>query len=133
VEHALHVGAEAAAVHCVAELIGPVADPALQLANDLPAAHLDPVGGANHRGEGDLVQVMVLVEPARLVEQPPLLPPQQNGTLAPGPEKFTHPHFLACRQVGRQQVGTVYGRVLALLPRHQAGFFVREKLFVICI
>jgi hypothetical protein len=61
----------------------------------------------------------------RFHEQSPLLAAQQNGTLAPGP--------LACRQIGRQQVGTVYGRVLALLPRHQAGFFVMEKLFTICI
>lgn len=56
-----------------------------------------------------------------------------RDTLAPGPEKFAHPCLLACRQVGRQQVGTVYGRVLALLPRHQAGFFVREPLVMICI
>jgi hypothetical protein len=70
---------------------------------------------------------VVLVEPARFVEQSPLLAAQQNGTLALGPEKFTHPCLLACRQIGRQQVGTVYGRVLALLPRHQAGFFVMSR------
>ena len=41
--------------------------------------------------------------------------------------------LLACCRVGRQQVGTVYGRVLALLPRRQAGFFVRGPLFMICV
>ena len=120
-EHVLGDGRQRTAVHRVTELVGSVADPTLQLPDDLPARHLDAVGRADNGGESHLVHVVVLVESTRLEEQPPLLAAQQHRALAVSPQQRQHRRLLARRQVGRQQVGAVDGRVLGLGADHQAA------------
>ncbi len=119
-------GGRGAAGDHVAELVGAVADPTLQLADDLIAAHLHAIRRADGGGERGLVDVVVLVEAPRLVEQPPLLATEQHRASPVRCQQVQHLRFLGCRQVGWQQIGAVNRRVRGSLPRHQVPFAVRK-------
>lgn len=125
-EHVPDIWRQGAAVHRLAELVGPVRHPSLQLTDDLIAAHLHAVCRADHGGERHLVHIVVLVEPPRLEEQAPLLAPKQHRTGPVVGQQVQHLRSLARRQVGRQEVGAVYRRVFGALPWHQAPFAVRK-------
>ncbi len=100
-ERVLGVGVERGTLHGVPEVVGPIGHPPLQLAHNLIAAHLHPVRRADHRGEGGLVGVVVLVEPARLEEQVPLLAPEQDRTTAVGREQVQHLRLLRGGEIAR--------------------------------
>ncbi len=78
IEHVLRVGIERAFSHDIPKLVRPVTDPRIKPAHNLIPAHLKPVCRADHRREGRLVLVMVLVEAACLEEKPLLLLPTQD-------------------------------------------------------
>jgi hypothetical protein len=75
------------------------------------AAHLNAVGRADHRGEGDFVEVVVLVEPPGFLEKAPLLAPEQDRAAPVGCKQGDDRCLLRGGEVARQQVGAMDGRM----------------------
>lgn len=64
---------------------------------------------------------MVLIEPAGFEEQSPLLATEQHRASAVGPQQRQNRVSLGNRQIGRQEVSAMHGRMLRLRAGHQAA------------